>query len=291
MIACVVVTYNPDNSLIEGINLLSDQVDKILIVDNGSKESGIKLIKEIKKCNEDKIEAVFNGDNLGIAAALNIGAKYAIEHKYQWLLTMDQDSRPAKDMVEKMIKTYEDMPLEKRDEVMSIFPNFFDQSVQNEEEHSNEPYEYVDAEITSGNLVNTKVFDKIGFFDEGLFIDMVDTDFCMRLYRENIKMIKVYDAVLFHSLGEGKRVKTIFGGFNTSNHSALRRYYMTRNRFYTWEKYKDLNSFTLNRDKGLFKKEFVKIILGENDKLNKVKMVFRGYMDYKRGITGKYKER
>ena len=291
MIACVVVTYNPDNSLIEGINLLSDQVDKILIVDNGSKESGIKLIKEIKKCNEDKIEAVFNGENLGIAAALNIGAKYAIEHKYQWLLTMDQDSRPAKDMVEKMIKTYEDMPLEKRDEVMSIFPNFFDQSVQNEEEHSNEPYEYVDAEITSGNLVNTKVFDKIGFFDEGLFIDMVDTDFCMRLYRENIKMIKVYDAVLFHSLGEGKRVKTIFGGFNTSNHSALRRYYMTRNRFYTWEKYKDLNSFTLNRDKGLFKKEFVKIILGENDKLNKVKMVFRGYMDYKRGITGKYKER
>ena len=291
MIACVVVTYNPDNSLIEGINLLSDQVDKILIVDNGSKESGIKLIKEIKKCNEDKIEAVFNEDNLGIAAALNIGAKYAIEHKYQWLLTMDQDSRPAKDMVEKMIKTYEDMPLEKRDEVMSIFPNFFDQSVQNEEEHSNEPYEYVDAEITSGNLVNTKVFDKIGFFDEGLFIDMVDTDFCMRLYRENIKMIKVYDAVLFHSLGEGKRVKTIFGGFNTSNHSALRRYYMTRNRFYTWEKYKDLNSFTLNRDKGLFKKEFVKIILGENDKLNKVKMVFRGYMDYKRGITGKYKER
>ena len=291
MIACVVVTYNPDNSLIEGINLLSDQVDKILIVDNGSKESGIKLIKEIKKCNEDKIEAVFNGDNLGIAAALNIGAKYAIEHKYQWLLTMDQDSRPAKDMVEKMIKTYEDMPLEKRDEVISIFPNFFDQSVQNEEEHSNEPYEYVDAEITSGNLVNTKVFDKIGFFDEGLFIDMVDTDFCMRLYRENIKMIKVYDAVLFHSLGEGKRVKTIFGGFNTSNHSALRRYYMTRNRFYTWEKYKDLNSFTLNRDKGLFKKEFVKIILGENDKLNKVKMVFRGYMDYKRGITGKYKER
>ncbi len=291
MIACVVVTYNPDNSLIEGINLLSDQVDKILIVDNGSKESGIKLIKEIKKCNEDKIEAVFNGENLGIAAALNIGAKYAIEHKYQWLLTMDQDSRPAKDMVEKMIKTYEDMPLEKREEVMSIFPNFFDQSVQSEEEHSDEPYEYVDAEITSGNLVNTKVFDKIGFFDEGLFIDMVDTDFCMRLYRENIKMIKVYDAVLFHSLGEGKRVKTIFGSFNTSNHSALRRYYMTRNRFYTWEKYKDLNSFTLNRDKGLFKKEFVKIILGENDKLNKVKMVFRGYKDYKRGITGKYKER
>ena len=57
-------------------------------------------------------------------------------------------------------------------------------------------------------------------------------------------MIKVRDAILYHSLGESQSVKSIFGKFNTSNHSALRRYYMTRNRFYTWEKYKDLNSFT-----------------------------------------------
>ena len=50
---------------------------------------------------------------------------------------------------------------------------------------------------------------------------------------------------------------------------------MTRNRFYTWEKYKDLNSFTLNRDKKLFKKEFIKIILGEKDKINKIKWFSR----------------
>ena len=64
---------------------------------------------------------------------------------------------------------------------------------------------------------------------------------------------------------------------------------MTRNRFYTWEKYKDLNSFTLNRDKKLFKKEFIKIILDEKNKINKIKMVIRGYRDYKRGIRGKLK--
>ena len=64
---------------------------------------------------------------------------------------------------------------------------------------------------------------------------------------------------------------------------------MTRNRFYTWNKYKNINSFTLNRDKKLFKKEFVKIILGEDDKLNKVKMVLKGYKDYKNGVRGKLK--
>ena len=82
----------------------------------------------------------------------------------------------------------------------------------------------------------------------------------MRLNEKGIKMIKIRDAVLYHSLGESKTIKGILGSFNTSNHSALRRYYMTRNRFYIWEKYKGLNSFTLNRDKKLFKKEFVKII-------------------------------
>ena len=102
-------------------------------------------------------------------------------------------------------------------------------------------------------------------------------------------MIKVRDAILYHNLGESQAVKSGFLKFNTSNHSAIRRYYMTRNRFYTWEKYKDLNSFTLNRDKMLFKKEFVKVILGEKDKVNKIKMIFRGYKDYKKGIRGKLK--
>ena len=34
---------------------------------------------------------------------------------------------------------------------------------------------------------------------------------------------------------------------------------------------------------------FVKIILGEKDKVNKIKMVLRGYKDYKKGIKGKLK--
>ena len=200
------------------------------------------------------------------------------------------DSKASSNMVEKMLEVYNKIDERERKEILSIFPNFVDERIQSIEENSNmDSYEYVDADITSGNLLRAEVFDKVGFFDDSLFIDLVDTDFCMRLNEKNIKMIKVRDAILYHSLGESQSVKSIFGKFNTSNHSALRRYYMTRNRFYTWEKYKDLNSFTLNRDKSLFKKEFVKIILGEKDKVNKIKMVFKGYKDYKKGIRGKLK--
>ena len=286
-VAAIIVSYNPDSNLFDSINLLLNQVEKVIIVDNGSKE---KYVKYIKSINEDKIEIILNKENLGIATALNIGVRKALENGYEWILTMDQDSKASPDMVKKMFNVYNSINREERKDLLSIFPNFVDERIQSIEENSNmNSYEYVDADITSGNLLRKEVFEKVGFFDDSLFIDLVDTDFCMRLNEKGIKMIKIRDAVLYHSLGESKTIKGILGSFNTSNHSALRRYYMTRNRFYIWEKYKGLNSFTLNRDKKLFKKEFVKIILGEKDKVNKIKMVLRGYKDYKKGIKGKLK--
>lgn len=286
-VAAIIVSYNPDSNLFDSINLLLNQVEKVIIVDNGSKE---KYVKYIKSINEDKIEIILNKENLGIATALNIGVRKALENGYEWILTMDQDSKASPDMVKKMFNVYNSINREERKDILSIFPNFVEERIQSIEENSNmNSYEYVDADITSGNLLRKEVFEKVGFFDDSLFIDLVDTDFCMRLNEKGIKMIKIRDAVLYHSLGESKTIKGILGSFNTSNHSALRRYYMTRNRFYIWEKYKGLNSFTLNRDKKLFKKEFVKIILGEKDKVNKIKMVLRGYKDYKKGIKGKLK--
>lgn len=286
-VAAIIVSYNPDSNLFDSINLLLNQVEKVIIVDNGSKE---KYVKYIKSINEDKIEIILNKENLGIATALNIGVRKALENGYEWILTMDQDSKASPDMVKKMFNVYNSINREERKDILSIFPNFVDERIQSIEENSNmNSYEYVDADITSGNLLRKEVFEKVGFFDDSLFIDLVDTDFCMRLNEKGVKMIKIRDAVLYHSLGESKTIKGILGSFNTSNHSALRRYYMTRNRFYIWEKYKGLNSFTLNRDKKLFKKEFVKIILGEKDKVNKIKMVLRGYKDYKKGIKGKLK--
>lgn len=289
-VACIIVSYNPDNGIIDCFNSLINQVDKIYLVDNGSKKENLEVLNNLKDSFKDKVNLILNKENLGIATALNIGVKKALEDNYEWILTMDQDSKADKSMISTMIKTYLNINEDERREILSIFPTFVDERIESLEDKSNiKEYEYVDAEITSGNLLRREAFDRVGFFDDSLFIDLVDTDFCMRLNEKSIKMIKVRDAILYHNLGESQGVKTLFGKFNTSNHSALRRYYMTRNRFYTWEKYKDLDSFTLNRDKLLFKKEFVKIILGEKDKINKVKMIFRGYKDYKKGIRGKLK--
>ena len=289
-IAAIVVTYNPDEGLNKSTKSLIKQVDSIIMVDNGSNDEGKEIINKIKNKYGEKIEVIFNEENLGIATALNKGVKYALNNDYKWILTMDQDSCAEENMVKIMLETYYAIDENERKDILSLFPTFIDRGIESlDKNNENVKYEYVDAEITSGNLLKAEVFEKAVFFDDSLFIDMVDTDYCMRLNELGIKMIRISGAILNHSIGNSKQVKKLFGTFNTSNHSATRRYYMTRNRFYTWNKYKNLNSFTLNRDKKLFKKEFVKIILGEDDKLNKVKMVLKGYKDYKNGVRGKLK--
>ena len=289
-IAAIVVTYNSDEGLNKSTKSLIKQVDSIIMVDNGSNDEGKEIINKIKNKYGEKIEVIFNEENLGIATALNKGVKYALNNDYKWILTMDQDSCAEENMVKIMLETYYAIDENERKDILSLFPTFIDRGIESlDKNNEHVKYEYVDAEITSGNLLKAEIFEKAGFFDDSLFIDMVDTDYCMRLNELGIKMIRISGAILNHSIGNSKQVKKLFGTFNTSNHSATRRYYMTRNRFYTWNKYKNLNSFTLNRDKKLFKKEFVKIILGEDDKLNKVKMVLKGYKDYKNGVRGKLK--
>lgn len=223
-VAAIIVSYNPDKNLLDSVNLLISQVEKIIIVDNGSIEEKRKDISSIKDIDNERIEIIFNEENLGIATALNIGVREALKQGFNWILTMDQDSKASKDMVEKMFEVYNNIDEKERKSILSIFPNFVDERIQSIEENSvMNTYEYVDADITSGNLVNSEVFDKVGFFDDSLFIDLVDTDFCMRLNEKNIKMIKVRDAILYHSLGESQSVKSILGKFNTSNHSAFKK--------------------------------------------------------------------
>ena len=86
----VVALYNPDESIIKNINSYINDIDKIYIIDN-SETKNHELINKIVTIS-DKCIYIDNNGNQGIANALNVGAKLAIENGCDWLLTMDQDS-------------------------------------------------------------------------------------------------------------------------------------------------------------------------------------------------------
>lgn len=282
-ICAVIISYNPDKDMIEGINSILKQQINIVIVDNGSSKEKLKFLEEISSKNG--ISLIKNGTNLGIAKALNIGVKNAISKGYKWVLTLDQDSILSDDMVKNMVICYEN--LDNKENVMILAPNH------KEKEASSDNIETgcteVLTEITSGNLVKSEAFENVGFFDEKMFIDLVDHEFCLRLNKLGYKVIRVNNALLLHSLGN-TTYNNFFGKkISTSNHSALRRYYMSRNRMYIWSKY--LSDFPdwIKKDKKLFISEIIRILLFENKKIDKVRMILVGIKDGKQkkyGIKG-----
>lgn len=287
-VCCVVVTYNIGNNFYNCFNSIINQVDKVVIIDNGSDIDTQRVLEDLKKNN--KAHVIYNNENLGIATALNKGVSYAIDNKFEWILTMDNDSEATENMVDSMLLWYESY-LEK-DSVMSIFPEYIEKStIKNKKECKSKLKENNFKEIyfdnTSGNLVKVDVFKNIGNFREDFFIDSVDHDFCLRIKKQGWRMVKIEGVKLLHSLGNTKTINVLGRKINCSNHSALRRYYITRNRCVMRDIYKDEIEY-IKYDRKTFINENIKILFFENDKLNKFKMSIQGFKDYKENRMGKF---
>ena len=162
-LAAVVVFYNPSEENIKNIDSYEKEVDKIFVVDNSDDDN--KRIKSTKK-----IEYIKLGENKGIATALNIGAKKAIAEGYEWLLTMDQDSKMTEEIVKKM-KSFLLNTTEKNIGLISPY-----QDIDSDEEISDVEYEDMIEMMTSGNIINLEAYQKIGGFKDWFFIDCVDTE-------------------------------------------------------------------------------------------------------------------
>ncbi len=291
-VCTIIVTYNIAEDIFKCLDAIKTQVDEVVIVDNGSNSKTLEVLDSIKDSN---VKVINNKVNLGIAAALNIGVEYAIEKGYPWVITLDHDSEAEKNMVANMFEIYNSIPESERENVVSIFPTYVEKGYINGNDISKANYTqskefvYINEEITSGNLVKTSVFTAVGKFEEKLFIDYVDHDFCLRLIEHGYKLIQCKNAILFHSLGVSKERYILGKRIEYTNHSPLRRYYITRNRFYVWSKYNNVDKEYIDTDKACFRNETIKIILFEANKIQKIRMIIKGARDFRRNTFGSFK--
>ncbi len=265
-----VVLYNSNTTIFENILSYLYEVNILYIIDNSEIKNNdlILKLKNISKC-----KYIDNQGNQGIAHALNVGAKLAIGDGANWLLTMDQDSRFEKNDLNKLIKNI--------DSSMGIVSPLH---VKNELEIDQNKSIIT---MTSGNLLNLIIYEKIGPFEEKLFIDSVDTEYCLRLFKYGYKIKRVTDVILNHNLGELKTYTFFNKKFTSTNHNHIRRYYIMRNRLYIWKKYNEILPSFIKSDKKQWIKEMKKIILFEKKKILKLFYTLKGYIDYKKNKFGK----
>jgi rhamnosyltransferase len=148
--------------------------------------------------------------------------------------------------------------------------------------------EEVFTAITSGNIINLAVWKKIGYFNEKLFIDGVDWDYCIRLQQEGYKIVRFNNIMLEHHLGSTVQHKNIFKkDITIHQHNGLRRYYMTRNWLYLTFKYGLVYPrFSFATMKSLLR-EIKNILLYESGKSVKLYWVYKGFVDFLSGSYGK----
>lgn len=279
-----IITFNPDiDRLMENIKSIYNQVDTIIIIDNGS--NNIKSITNLfTKVLDVNFDFIFNNENEGIAYALNQALNYAFNKGYKWLLTLDQDSICDK----KIIAEFRNFITDNGggSDVGVVAPRIIDRNINYSKKSTiYRNIENADTVITSGSLTNVEIAKKIGGFIDELFIDGVDFEFCLNLRANNYEIYKINSAKLYHELGKIK-VNNILGvKLITTNHSAVRRYYYFRNKIYIYRKYFRkfptwvMRSFLSNV------KTFIFIILFEEQKIKKIKYSIKGIKD---GIRGKY---
>lgn len=280
-IAAVVVLYNPDESFVDNIKSYLNQVSMLVIVDNSEKPD-LSVFDSLKE--NDKIKYIINHQNYGVAKALNEGIKLAAAAGYRWVLTMDQDSWFEKEMIENYLYTLNE--LINKEEIAVIGPVFEKRPVISITEKTKQ----VTSLITSGSLVNAAVFNSIGGYNEKLFIDEVDHEYCYRVKLKGFDIIQVLNIYLNHSLGKEERVKTILARKNKlkSLHSALRLYYMVRNSCYVISIYKnDFPEEMKIKRKDVLVRIKNNLLYGPN-KIKVLKYVVRGYFDFKRDKLGKF---
>lgn len=206
-VVAVIVTFNPDLSrLVQVMESLRTQVQFVVVVDNGSANvDGISSL-----CDERiDTELLDLGDNRGIGAALNLGVQRGLAVNPEWILTMDQDTIVFRDGVKSILASFDSLAPQYRDRVgilaMRARPQpssvwitrYADQLLV-----INRLAEFEERRgaITSGNLIRADVARR-ATFDERLFIDQVDFEFCFAVRRLGYRVLIHHQITMDHILG------------------------------------------------------------------------------------------
>lgn len=311
-VCVVLVTYNRLECLKKVLIALNQQtknISNILVFDNNSTdetpkyliENGFKVITSVKKMNESLNNRLITfrsdknlGGSGGFANAIRLASKFDCD--YMWI--MDDDVLPEDNclqlLLEKMHEknvqvaipsrnddNYEDSVVKNLD-----FRNCLKYTPYSRKEFYEHPltkdFYYVVDMAFEGPLIDMKLVRKVGFPDEGFFLEYDDSDYAQRLQKYS-KIIYVTNAVLHRQLAKKKdKVQS-----NKRDKYNWRTYYTLRNNIIFDRRYGQNWAVRNISPRLLLIHKTVKSILDGYAK-NNLPLLFKAYHD---GMTGKMGKR
>ncbi len=212
----------------------------MVVVDNGSSKESLEKITD----RFHSATFIQNKSNLGYAAGVNVGLRYAQGQDADYVLLLNNDTLIEQDMLTRLVECaqqygaaavapvicYEESP-----EIIwsaGAYRQTLTQDIRGNkrgEQYQNaEPY-LVDYATACGLLIQGKALRDVGLFDEQFFMYYEDLDWCWRLMAQNGQILVVPQARMWH------KVAATIGGSD----SAQERYYMALSSVLFFRKYTD----------------------------------------------------
>jgi rhamnosyltransferase len=237
-VAAVIVTYFPSRAALEQLlQAVAPQTEGIVIIDNTPADAA-----DLPASASENVTVIRNGRNAGLAAAQNQGIRWAAERGFTHVFMLDQDSVPDGDCIARLnaaargladkdvtVGTVGPCVLDNRTGRAYSFKRFTFAGIKHRFCSDQSEVVPTDFVIASGSLTSVEVLQAVGGMDDGLFIDRIDIDWCLRAAAMGYGVYGVCAARLRHEPGERSRRIWIGRWREAAVHSPERNYYMVRN--------------------------------------------------------------
>lgn len=208
----IIVNWNGEADTLECLESLKNNDYpnyKVVIIDNGSD-------REIR-IDDSKVKVIYNKKNLGFSGGNNVGIKYALKNKAEYVLLLNNDTIVSNNFLSKMIRVAE------KDEKAGIigpkiyFPDskkiwfaggeinwlYNKGTMRGFNQIDNGQYDYPEAQKTDYItgcclLIKNEAIKKIGLMPEEYFLYYEDTDWSLKAKKEGFECIFVPAAVIWH---------------------------------------------------------------------------------------------
>lgn len=258
-VSVIVLTWNGKEDTLECVKTLGELTIRnfqlsIIVVDNnssdGTQKAVRKLFQQIQKPPQLECRLIENKKNFGFAEGNNIGMKYALDNKADYVMLLNNDTFVDKNLVADLVKEIKKYPKAgmispkiyfakgfeyhkkryKKNELGRViwyaggdidWNNVYGSNHGVDEVDKGQFGKVVDTGFATGccMLFKSEVLERVGFFDKKYYAYVEDADFSQRVKKAGWRVLYTPHAKLWHKVGQ------TFGIGSEKND-----YYITRNR-------------------------------------------------------------
>jgi rhamnosyltransferase len=236
--AAVLVVFHPASDPAPLVDRLCRSLGQVVVVDNSA--SGHPAMPSL--AGRPGLHTVHNANRGGLAGAYNRAREVLARHApdMRQIVFVDEDSEA--DVLERFLGDPAVQSLLVDVNTAAVAPAYCDRATGLRGKHMllsrwrwhGLPREFsglrqVSFLINSMSVWRRAALDTLGPFDEGLRIDHVDTDYCLRARRAGLSLWLHGSYEFRHAIGERRRFRLFGVEMQAGGHSPARRYLIGRN--------------------------------------------------------------